>query len=231
MELRQLEHLLHDKDFKLELRAYRKACQRLRTRFRNNPFTGQLRQLANMTKELQRTYSVDSLKAYNDHLIKLGCREQENNEKQHEAIKRYLKFLHNMVQLCQKLIVKTVEIYAGTQPRIKVGHLVHHYVIVRASLARIRICMKALLIYTCDLYIDICTKYSFHGDGEKLPNCEKIRTILIENRCKPKNVGIKPIDGKDESTAMELDVDKTIKSEYKEEKIGQLIDRKTLKPK
>lgn len=215
MDIKRLISLLDDADFRSELRLYRKAYQRFKVRFRNNAFTGQLKQLANMTKSLQRSYSVDLLKSYNNKLAAIEG--NENKKKRQHTIKVYLKFLHQMIGSIEKLIDKTLNIYAQTAPRLRVGHLAHHFIVVRTSIARIRICMKALLIYTCDLYSDIHEKFNYKG--MKLPTQESIKEILVNNKCKPRAV-------KDNLPQVRDEIMRT-----NNEHIGQLIDRATMKPK
>lgn len=213
MDIKQLTNLLCDKDFSLELKAYRCAYQRLKIRIRNNQFTSQLKQLSNMTKLLQKTYSVDLLKSYNNKLFQYKSENKDKKilKKKQHLLRSYLNYLNQMIILIDKLIDKSLQIYAQTQPRLKVGHLIHHYLIVKTSIARLRICFKALLIYSCDLYIDIYKQFNYKG--QSLPDCNVIREILLKNNCKP---------------AADDSVGSSTRKE--DESIGQLIDRKTMKP-
>lgn len=246
MDTKHLEDLLSDHNFKLELQAYKSAYQRLKVRLRNNPFTGQLKQLANMIKSLEKDFSIELLKTFNQKLEKT-C---DDVKKKRHFIKSYLKFLIQMINQVDKLIEKTLFIYAQTQPRLRVGHLVHHYLVVKSSIARIRMCFKALLIYSCDLYIDICRQYKYKG--KSLPNCNDICQVLLKNDCKPRverSQVVKvsdntktddPIHDDNNIRPMEIDADeirKNLRSDGEggnrvtnKEQIGQLIDRETMKP-
>lgn len=227
--LKQLINLLSDKDFLFELRTYRCAYQRLKVRLRNNLLTAQLKQLVTLNRQLQVDFDVKNFHSYSEQLKNLT--DTTTKKKQDYVLHSVSKFLSKFIQFIDKLIDRTIHVYGYTQSHFKIGHLSHHLIILRTCLSRIRICFKALLIYACDLLIEI-SKICDHIDNEEqnskkvcITTDQAIKT-LVKHQCKPR---LSHSAKSSESPEVEItcEISKTIVNE----EVGQLIDRATMKPK
>lgn len=203
----QLSTLLDDEDFKSELKAFRSAYQRMRIRFRNNHLTAKLKQLATTTRQLHEKFSVDIIMTYANQL--------DNKDK--KKLKRNLKLLlihiRSFIDFLEDVLRQTLYVYGYTQQHFRVGHLVHHFIVLRTCISRYRICMKALLVYSCDTYVEIAGLDLVDSELKK----DEIDEILTRHECKPRNLSavIKP-----DQTPQPID---------SQDQVGELIDRDTMK--
>lgn len=183
--MNQLTCLMNDESLKQELAAYNGALQRLKIRLRNNLLIAQLKQVVRISKELRRNFSRRLL--------------------MHGDLKgkKLIKFVKDLILFADKSLDKMLQVYSYTQAHMRIGHLIQHLILVRTSLARVRICFKAILVYAADIYRDL------KPDNQKVLTF--YREILEKNDCKPLS----------DSNKMAADqVDR-----QEEEHVGQLIDR------
>lgn len=191
--LNKLASLLRDRCVRDEIRIYRLAHRRLKSRFRNNLFVSNLNQIVLLNKKLQTEFKPE---LYN---VKTNCALIG------QSINSLIEFLDQIIDL-------TLKVYCQTQAHIRVGHLTHHLIVIRSSLSRLRVFYKALLIYACDIHIEM-------NNSDSAFTTDDVIKILNKHNCKPKVKSELP---------MEL-VDTDSKSDIYQ-KVGQLIDRKTMKP-
>lgn len=213
-ELDCIISLLDDNDFKAELKAFRRSYQRLKVRLRNNKLIGHFKQLITLIRRIQQDFPVKLFKIY---------KEPQSSKSR----KAFQLFNNQFIKRIDVISSKALELYCSTQPHFKVGHLVPHYIVLRASLARLLICFKALLVYAADLYL-LSSKSSLIGklnekrsDDSKLLTFEEIQQILLRNDCKPREDLIEqPVEV----------IEEISKDQPKSEEIGQLIDRTSMRP-
>lgn len=173
-DLRSLTNLLNDRDLKAEFRALKKTYHRLRVRLRNNKLVSQMKHLVTLTSQVETSFPVKD-----DQFLE--------------------KTLQGLIEHVDKTLDKTLHLYSYTQQHLKVGHLIHHLIIFRACVSRIRVCLKAILIYACDILTDSFGK-------------EEYISMLQKHECKLKvNKVTQQPDNKPD------------------EEIGEIIDRSTLK--
>lgn len=213
--LRQLVSLLNDQEFIQEIRVYRCAYQRLKIRLRNNLFIAQLKHLTTLTRQLQVKYPITLLRTYGKNCAEFS------GKKQRHAIFLLQKLISDFIQYLDKILDKMLHVYCLTQSNFKVGHLIHHLIVVRTSICRLSICFKALLVYASDLFMEISAKRlelaGENGDTGDI-TCERVRQILTKHSCKPRIERVSL-----DNEPMSSDNTPTIKIE--EETIGPIIDR------
>lgn len=193
----QLVNLLEDEAFRLELVTYKCSLQRLRVRLRNNAFIAQLKCIKTILKKLREAFPPALLK---NHLI--------NSSKSNKSHPKFIKLLRQLIGFLNDSLDKILQVYCCSQPHIRVGHLIQHLILVRASLARIRLCFKALLVHSTDAYLEL-NKF----DNSAQTYCSE---ILLKHDCRPKEVTSVSVESED--------------VEHIDEQIGQLIDRSSLQP-
>lgn len=204
--INQLANLLNDQDFKSEIKTFRSAYQRLRIRLRNNPLISHLKQLATSTRQLQDKFSTNLFEVYATHL-------NNDGKKLKKSLRSIQTLIQELINFLDTVLEQTLFVYCCTQPHFRVGHLIHHFIVLRTCISRYRICLKALLVYSCDLSHEI--------SGLDLIDCalpkDRLDEILRKHECKPRNLSaliktkppIETIDIQDE--------------------VGQLVDRDTMK--
>lgn len=135
---------------------------------------GHLKQLVTATRRLENEYSVSLLRSYGERA------EHQTGKKQTNAYKSMHDLIHKMIRFLDETIDKTIQIYASTQSHYKIGHLIHHLITIRTSISRISFCLKALLVYSCDLYLEV------DWQVENGLTKEDIVSILSKHNCKPR---------------------------------------------
>lgn len=209
--LRQIEILLNDKDFKWELTAYKRAYQRLRVRLRNSNPIAKLKVIILANRKLSFDFPVALFQSYQ--------RSIENNtgKKRAKSLRRLKILTAQLVKFIDETLDKTVQTYCGTQSQFKVGHLVHHWIVLRSSIARLRIFYKALLVYASDLYLDIPSP-----PATILPT-EAVRDTLLRHDCKPRFEHQNSSNSGDKIEIVQA-------AGPSEQVVGQLIDRSSMRP-
>lgn len=206
--INQIAALTDDKDFKLEFKAFKSAFQRLKVRLRNNQLIAHLKQLAFSTRKLQNEFSAEVTKTYVNQLI------NSDGKKREKHLKSLRTYIQNFIEYLDNLLGQTLFVYGYTQPHFRVGHLIHHLIVLRTCISRYRICMKALLVYCCDLYTEITNLNLIESALSK--DC--LDQILKKHDCKPRNLSA---------------IFKTKSSietiEILDDEVGELIDRNTMK--
>lgn len=212
VELDRIISLLHDDNYKSELIAFRRSYQRLKIRLRNNRLNGQLKQLRTLISRLEVAFPVKLFEKL------------KKNELNRKTSAILLSYISQFIRRLDDILQKSIVIYCKSQPHFRVGHLVQHYLVVRASLARLTFCFKALLVYSSDLYLDLSKSNNLNrinlsrDKEEKLISCDDALAILNRHNCVPKQV-------------ISSDSPEILSEEIKaNEQIGQLIDRSTLRP-
>lgn len=219
LELDRIVFLLTDDNFKDELKTFRRSYQRLKTRLRNNRLTGELKQVKTSIHRLEVGFPVALFDNY---------RTNKPKQKSLDAFKfRLCQFIHHI----ESIITKATLVYGTSQPHFRVGHLVQHYLVIRASLARLIFCFKALLVYSVDLYLELqrptVSPSKLRKTKEALPKLltsDAAKNILISHNCKPKQESEIEIESPE---IIEHNPTKKIKLDNS---IGQLIDRETMRP-
>lgn len=173
--LGQLTNLIGDADFKQELKAYRGAFQRLKIRLRNCPFTAKLKQLKTYTRQLETQFSVELLQTYGRQIT------QSQGKKQKHALECLEKLICQLIKFIDRTLDQTIYIYCHTQLHFKIGHLIHHLIMIRSTIARVRVCLKALLVYASDLIMEL----SQHKEISTELMTE-INEIMGKQNCKPR---------------------------------------------
>lgn len=221
--LNQLTCLLADSDFKTELVALRRAFQRLKVRLRNNLLTCKLKQLATLTRKFEVEFPSLLASNYGDRVKTLTGKRQEN------AFKSLHKFITQLILFLDLIIEKTIHIYSYTQPHFKLGHLIHHLIFVRVSVSRLRVCFKALLIYACDLMIELSKNSLMEKIEDNVIRLSRddIHAILKRNDCKPRIEQVIDVNQEDEADKNGM---LGLQSTSGHEEIGVLINRDHLKP-
>lgn len=192
----QLAILLEDDAFRRELVTYKCALQRLRVRLRNNVFIAQLKSVNSILKKIRESFPPKVIKHHH-----------EASKKSKSARSNLVKLLKQFIEFLDDSLDTMLQVYCSSQRHIRVGHLIQHLILIRSSLARIRLCFKALLIHATDLYLEMS-----NFDLQSVAFCSD---TLRKHDCKAR-----------ETPQNEEDL--TV--EQKPELIGQLIDRNTLKP-
>lgn len=210
-ELCRINQLLLDGDFILEFDIFKRTYQRLKVRLRNNKLIGELKQYKNLITKLRTDYPAALFIRY---------QRQEENKKVKLAT---LRCIYNFVLAIDSILDKNLSIYATIQPHYRVGHLLQHYIVLKASLARLAFCFKALLVYSADSFYAISSikekiKKNLHSKPS-VSRYKEIREVLAKHNCQSKQ----DIDT-NESPEVVLEV-------HKIEEIGQIIDRASLRPK
>lgn len=203
--LNQLVSLLNNKEFDWEARTFSRAHQRLKVRIRNHTFIGRLKQVLLATRKLK-------------HWLGLF---RTPDEKRGKAVKKLQNTTAQLVVFVDDTLDLLVQVYCHTQPQFKVGHLIHHWLVIRSSIARLTIFFKALLVYATDLHLLLGLIQAPSSEQTRQLTDNKVTEILLKHECKPRNIE----KVKDEVNKPSSD------SGTSEQTIGQLIDRSTLKPK
>lgn len=222
--LNQLTSLLADEHFKLEILSFRRAYQRLKVRLRNNLLTSKLKQIATLTRKFEAEFPSQLASNYGERIKTLSGKRKDN------ALKSLYKFISQLIQILDQIIEKTVLAYCYTQQHFKVGHLIHHLLFIRVSIARLRVCFKALLVYACDLMIDLSENLSTEKSDDNKFSCDDIHAILIKNGCKPRPKQPKRLSSEDETKMKEKSSPNHTAQASSHEEIGILINRDSLKP-
>lgn len=222
--LNQLTGLLADEHFKLEMSSYRRAYQRLKVRLRNNILTSKLKQIATLTRKFEAEFPSQLASNYGERIKTLSGKRRDN------TLKSLYKFINQLIQFLDQIIEKTVLAYGYTQQHFKVGHLIHHLIFIRVSISRLRVCFKALLVYACDLMIDLSENLSINNSDDIKFSCDDIHAILIKNGCKPRLKQPKRLISEDEKKISEESPHEHISQTSSREEIGTLINRDSLKP-
>lgn len=201
----QLITLLDDRDFRSELKTFKSAYQRLRVRLRNNQLVAHLKTLITSTRQLQEKFPSSILGTYVNQL-------NDDEKKAKRGIKSLREHVIGMVEFLETTLGQTLYVYGYTQPHFRVGHLIHHLIIIRACISRFRIYLKALLVYSCDLCVEIDSLNLLDTKSPK----DHFDQILCRHDCKPRNLSAviaisPPVQKTDDQT-----------------EIGQLIDRDTM---
>lgn len=211
--LTQLTSLLDDGHFKLELKSYRQAFQRLKVRLRNNVLSAKFKNLVTLTRNLELNFPAQLFTNYAEKIQKSSKKGRNN------AYKSLRKLIHQLIIFLDQLIEKAFHVYCYCQQHFRIGHLIHHLIFLRTSISRLRICFKALLVYACDSIIEL--------DKD---TCEEARAILIKNDCKPRPEQTnQPSPESKRSVSDDTLPEPSSKPDIEE--VGVLIDRDTLKPK
>lgn len=206
--IKQLESLLGDPYVREEMRIYRCAYNRLKVRFRNNKFIATMKQLVTLNQKLQADYTPEILKTYSNRL------DSYKGKKFDRSLDSLMKLTCDLVLLLDNVIERSMFIYCTTEPHLKIGHLTHHLIIVRTSISRLRVCFKAMLVYASDILMEISKQFNRTGPLDQ----KQILEILLKHECKPRvETKIEVIDVTNEMSSVE-------------DEVGQLIDRKTMKP-
>lgn len=193
--LTKLSSLIGDKFIKDECRIYRLAYRRLASRFRNNIFVSKLKQVITFNKKLQTNFKPELFQSIKKKLYK-----------KNQNIENLLNIIIDLIKFLDQYLDLTLDIYCQAQTQLKVGHLVHHLIVITSSIARLRICHKAILVYSSDIFMEI----------QERKNEQDVIDILSKHGCKPKNK---------QNEYVVYASDNRI-----QEQLGQLIDRKTMKP-
>lgn len=217
VELDRIISLLRDDNYTAELKAFRRSVQRLKIRLRNNKLSAQLKHLKTLIHRMEVGFPVrlfETLKAT-----------QPTKKFEAKLISHFSQFIRRIDEILQKAII----VYGFSQSHFKVGHLLHHYLVIRASLARLTYCFKALLVYSADLYHDLCRKCNPEHinknrkeEENKLLTYDQVKAIVVRHECTPK------LESTNDSP--EIIAESTREIAHPEEQIGQLIDRKTMRP-
>lgn len=177
--INQLKCLLDEPKLLEEMRAYRCTYTRLKTRLRNNQFVAKLKHLNTMNRRLKSKNPVNF---------------------------KTESFMLEFVEYIDQLLDKTLHVFVSVQPYLRVGHLVHHLIMIKTTIARLRIYYKAMLVYACDIITS-------------LPNTssqEKALLLLEKQGCKPR--------------AKKPQEENKIEEFNSGSEVGLLIDRDTRKP-
>lgn len=216
LELDRIVFLLTDENFTAELKTFRRSLLRLKVRLRNNHLTGGLKHVKTLIHRLQTSFPVKLFQYYRT--------EKPKNRSLRALRLRLCQFIRHT----DAIISKATLVYGSSQPHFKVGHLTQHYLVVRASLARLIFCFRALLVYSADLYLSIYKPVSSENlpKGEEGPieylSPENVKEILLSHNCEPRQ------EIENESPEI-LDENPTKKVKL-DIPIGELIDRETMRP-
>jgi hypothetical protein len=218
LELDRIVFLLTDDNFKLELKTFRRSNQRLKIRLRNNRLNGELKQVKTLISRLEAEFPVALFEHY----------------RTKKPSNRLLKVLR--IRLCQfirridAIVTKATLVYGASQPHFRVGHLVQHYLVIRASLARLIFCFKALLVYAVDLYLSLhksCPTIEIDESktaSKHILTPEEAKNILTNHNCKPKP------ESEPENESPEIIEESHSKKIKLNESIGVIVDRNTMRP-
>lgn len=229
MDKEQIDYiisLLEDNDFQSEYRAFRRAYQRLKIRFRNNQLIGQFKQVVTLIRRLNREFPAQLFKTQRD-LV------------DDKATKAFQSFNNQFIRNIDKILDKSEQLYSAIQPHFNVGHLVQHFIVLRASLARLSICFKALLVFATDLYLETSRLVPIKSVNKRKSPRKKVLTfkeaqeVLLKYDCKPRadllEESIEVIKEVPSSQTSSQATTKRKKNSNNEE-VGQLIDRATMRP-
>lgn len=187
----KLASLLGDKYIRDEIRIYRLAHRRLKSRFRNNLFVSRLNQIVLLNKKLQTEFKPELF-----------------NTRTHRPL--FGQSITNLIKFLDQIIDLALKVYCQTQAHIRVGHLTHHLIVIRASLSRLRVYYKAILIYACDIHMEM--------NNDELSFCvNDIIRLMKKHYCKPKIKSKPPAEATNSEESIYQDV-------------GPVIDRKTMRP-
>lgn len=225
-----LASLIADPSLKQEYRVYRCSFKRLRIRFRNNIFIGNLKQLATINYRLQIDYPSVSLTTYVKRIL-----DQKDEKKRLKIMGSFAKTMCGMINFLDVAIDKGFHIFTLTQRHMRVGHLTHHLITLRACISRIWTCLRAMLVYASDILMELI----YLTKKKTLLGYDDVRNILVKHDCKPRierqhesnsdhneDTEMIIVEPSNESIAK-----RTRNTRSKDcEVIGQLIDRKTRRP-
>lgn len=214
--LTQIHSILTDPYLCEEIKVYRSAYQRLKVRFRNNQFVADIKHLARLNYKLQIDFKPDLFRAYRDRLLD-EKRGKSNEKKKKSSLKALMKNICDFIILLNEIIEKTMNIYLSSQSHIKIGHLTHHLIIIRTTIARLRVCYRGLLVYASDIFMDLLEPLS---KQEFVLDRTRVIEIMNKHRCKQRP----------EKTIEVIDLDTSNDKQNNDEVVGVLIDRKTMKP-
>ena len=214
--------LLDDIEFKSELRTFRRSFQRLKIRLRNNKLMGNLKELITQIKRLEFDFPSKLFK--NKEVFKTKHRTKTARISQ--------KFCNHFIRKLDKLLDKGLRVYCETQPHFRVGHLLQHFIVLRASLARLIFCYRALLVYVVDFYLELDRLTAIEkinskesDESKKLLTREEAKSVLLNHHCKPREepledtpVEVVNLDDKNDNNPITID------------EVGPLIDRATRRP-
>jgi hypothetical protein len=216
LALDRIVFLLTDDNFKAELKTYRRSFQRLKLRLRNNRLSAELKQVKTLIHRLESEFPVALFQHYQTQKLK------------NRQLKSLRLRLSQYILKIDAVVAKATSVYGSSQPHFRVGHLIPHYLVVRASLARLIFCFKALLVYSVDLYLSLVKSSLAKSieDSEKGPHklltSDEAKDILLNHNCKPKQ--------EIESETPEIIEQNPSKKIKLDDSIGELIDRKTMRP-
>lgn len=220
IELDRIISLLNDDNFQAELQTFRRSYQRLKIRLRNNQLNAQLKHLRALINRLEIGFPAKLFESK---------KRTQSNPKSTLAL---LSYLSEYITNLNTILTKAIAVYGFSQPYFRVGHLVQHYLVIRASLARLIFCYKALLVYSADLYHELFKVDKIEElkkkqkRGKKLLAYDTVKGILVQHNCKPKQESA--ITESPDVICISPEDKEVIKEE--EVVVGQLIDRKTLRP-
>lgn len=206
--LNQLESLLADNIFLQEIKIYRCAFKRLKVRFRNNQFISSVKQLVTSIRKLQVEFRPELFQSYNNRIVNA-----KSEKKQIRDTVMLLKTICEFITFLDTIFEKTIFIYRNTQPHMKIGHLTHHLIVIRASISRLRICFKAMLVYASDIFMEITEQFNKKGPMDR----EDVINIMTKHDCKPR-------------ARCSIDVTEPHNIPDDCGEIGPIIDRSTMKP-
>lgn len=215
LELDRIISLLRDESYALELGAFRRSVQRLKIRLRNNKLTAQLKHLKTLIHRMEVAFP-----------LKLFERLKTTKLTKKSTV-RFLFYISQFIKRISEILQKTITVYGCSQAHFKVGHLLQHYLVIRASLARLTYCFKALLVYSADLYHDLSRTNNIERMNEsprledKLLTYEEVKTIVLKHECCVKQEAAIDTPAVFEGPKSEAE---------SKEQVGQLIDRKTMRP-
>ena len=211
LELDRIIFLLSDENYITEFRTYKRSLQRLRVRLRNNCLTADLNHVKSLIKRLEANFPIALFQHYQTKLPR------------RRSFYTFKYRLSQFISELDKIIRKATLVYGTSQPHFRVGHLVQHYIVVRACLARLIFCYKALLVYSVDLYLSLSTATArSQKDQKKVLTSDEATNILLKHNCKPK-----PQSDDEPLEVIEQNPSKRIKLD---DSIGELIDRETMRP-
>lgn len=216
LELSRIVFLLSDDNFKSELKIFRRSYQRLKIRLRNTSLTGALKQVKTLIHRLEIGFPIALFEQY------------RTTKPKPKGLTALANRLSKFIVAIDEILVKATRAQATSQQHFRVGHLIQHYLVVRSSLARLIYCYKALLVYSVDLYT------SFHTVKKETTSIsfEQAREILLKHDCKPKpelaDESLEIVDL--ETPCKSLGKTQNKRNSNQENPIGELIDRKTLRP-
>lgn len=215
-DLLQIANILQDNSFSSECTIFKKSYLRLRVRLRNNIFVSKLKQISNSIALFRSKFQPKLFRSYRDS-AKVFISESKKTQ-----LNSFLNTISDLIESCDKITTNILYVYSSTQAQLSVGHLIHHLIVIRSSLARLQICFKGVLVYATDLCLTLST--IIEVDRPNLQHKE-LNKLLLNHDCKIKKTASATFTKVHEH---HNHVPDNITLPNRDPDIGKLIDRSTM---